>query len=87
VNLADYKRDWYALIKGGGGVEKNAISDMKVQVSPGGDTAIATYKLDVLTRQADGKKVKEEAYETDVWFRRDGKWKLVHVHYNSKVVP
>jgi ketosteroid isomerase-like protein len=87
VNLADYKKDWYALIKGGGGVEKNALSDMRVQISPGGDAAIATYKLDVLTRQADGKKTKEQAYETDVWFKRDGKWKLAHVHYNSKEVP
>ncbi len=87
VSLADYKKDWYALFKGGGGVEKNALSDMRVQVSPGGDSAIATYKLDVLTRQADGKKTKELAYETDVWFKRDGKWKLAHVHYNSKEVP
>ncbi len=87
VNLADYKKDWYALIKAGGGVEKNALSDVRVQVSPTGETAIATYRLDVLTRQADGKKTKEQAYETDVWFKRDGKWKLAHAHYNSKVVP
>ncbi len=87
VKLEDYKKDWYALIKGGGGVEKNALSDMRVQLSPAGDAAIATYALDVLTRQADGKKTKEKALETDVWFKRDGKWKLVHVHYNSKEVP
>jgi ketosteroid isomerase-like protein len=87
ASLADYKKDWYALIEGGGGVEKNTLSDMRVQVSPGGDSAIATYTVDVLTRQADGKKTKEKAWETDVWFKRDGKWKLVHVHYNSKEVP
>jgi len=87
VSLADYKKDWYALIAAGGGVEKNAISDIRVQVSPGGDTAVATYVLDVVTRQAGGKKTKEQAYETDVWFKRDGKWKIVHLHYNSKEVP
>lgn len=87
VNLADYKKDWYALIKAGGGVEKFALSDMRVQFSGGGDVAIATYRLDVLTRHADGRKVKEQAWETDVWFKRDGKWKLVHAHYNSKEVP
>jgi ketosteroid isomerase-like protein len=87
VALADYKKDWYALIQGGGGVEKNAISDMKVQVSSGGDVAIATYALDVLTRQVGGRKTKEQAWETDVWFKRDGKWKLAHVHYNSREVP
>jgi len=87
VSLADYKKDWYALIEGGGGVEKNAISDLRVQVSPGGDAAVATYVLDVITRQADGKKTKERAYETDVWYKRDGKWKIVHLHYNSREVP
>src|SRR5262245_53734887 len=87
VNLADYKRDSYALIKAGGGVEKCVLSDIRVQVSPGGDVTIATYVLDVLTRQTDGTKTKEKGWETDVWFKRDGKWKLAHVHWNSKVVP
>lgn len=85
--LEGYKKDWYGLIQGGGGVEKNALSDMKVQVGPSGDTAIATYALDVVTRGTDGKRTKERALETDVWFKRGGKWKLAHVHYNSKQVP
>lgn len=87
VSLADYKKDWYALIQGGGGVEKNALSDMRVQVSPSGDTAVATYVVDVVTRQVGGKKTHERAFETDVWYKRDGKWKIVHLHYNSKEVP
>jgi ketosteroid isomerase-like protein len=87
VSLADYKKDWHALIQGGGGVEKNALSDMRVQVSPSGDTAVATYVVDVVTRQVGGKKTKERAFETDVWYKRDGKWKIVHLHYNSKEVP
>lgn len=87
VSLADYKKDWYALIQRGGGVEKNALSDMKVQVSPSGDAAVATYVVDVVTRQAGGKKTKERAFETDVWHKRDGKWKIVHLHYTSKEVP
>jgi ketosteroid isomerase-like protein len=87
VSLADYRKDWYGLIKGGGGVEKNTLSDMRVQMSPSGDAATATYAVDVVTRQADGKKTREKAWETDVWYKRDGKWKLVHVHYNSKEAP
>ncbi len=87
VELADYKKDWYALIQGGGGVEKNALSDIRVQLSPGGDAAVATYVLDVVTRQVGGKKTKERAFETDVWYKRDGKWKIAHIHYNSKEVP
>lgn len=87
ASLADYKKSWYELIQGGGGVEKNALSDLQVQVSPGGDAAVATYVADVVTRQVDGKKTKERAFETDVWYKRDGKWKIVHLHYNSKEVP
>jgi len=87
VSLADYKKDWYALIQGGGGVEKNALSDIQVQVSPEGDAAVATYVLDVVTRQVGGKKTKERAFETDVWYKRDGKWKIAHIHYNAKEVP
>jgi len=87
AGLADYKKSWYELIQGGGGVEKNALSDIKIQLSPGGEAAVATYVVDVVTRQADGKKTKERAFETDVWFKRDGKWKIVHLHYNSKEVP
>jgi ketosteroid isomerase-like protein len=87
VTLTDYKKDWYGLIKAGGGVEDFDLSDMRVQFSGEGDVAIATYRIDVLTRQADGSKVKEQAWETDVWFKRGGQWKLAHAHYNSKVVP
>ena len=87
AGLADYKKSWHELIEGGGGVEKNALSDIRIQVSPGGDAAAATYVVDVVTRQADGKKTKEQAFETDVWYKRDGKWKIVHLHYNSKELP
>jgi len=87
VSLADYKKSWYELIQGGGGVEKNALSDIRVQMSPAGDAAVATYALDVVTRQVDGTKTHERAFESDVWYKRDGKWKIVHLHYNSKEVP
>ncbi len=87
TSLEDYKKSWYGLIESGGGVEKNALSDLRVQVGPGGDTAVATYRLDVTTRAADGSKTTERAWETDVWFKRDGAWKIVHLHYNSAEVP
>lgn len=84
VSVADYKKQWYALIEGGGGVEKNELSDIRVQVGPSGDTAVATYRVDVTTRASDGTRSHESAWETDVWFERDGRWKVVHLHYNSR---
>ena len=86
VSLADYKKQWYELIANGGGVEKNVISDLQVQVGPSGDSAVATYRLDVITRQPNGERTGETALETDVWFKRNGKWQVAHLHYNSKPV-
>lgn len=87
AGLADYRKSWTELIQGGGGVEKNELSDIRIQVSPGGEAAVATYVVDVVTRGVDGKRTREKAYETDVWFKRGGEWKIVHLHYNSREVP
>ncbi len=84
VPLASYKKDWSALIAGGGKVLSNELHDVQVQASPGGDAAVATYTVKVKTRYPDGKVVDEAAQETDVWFKKDGKWKVVHVHYETK---
>jgi len=87
VTLEQYKTDWYALIEAGGGVESTELSDLQVQVGPDGRTAVATYVATVVTRSPEGKRTKEQAWETDIWFKRDGQWKIVHLHYNSHEVP
>lgn len=84
VKLEDYERDWHQLVEGGGEVEKATVSDLRVQVGPGGDTAVATYVLDVVTRYGDGRRVTEQAWETDVWFRTAGTWKIAHIHYTAR---
>ena len=87
VKLADYKKDWRKLIADGGGVVKNAISDLNVQMGPGDTTAVATYQLDVETRQPDGSVSKEHAHETDVWFLGNGEWLVAHLHYTIEPPP
>jgi len=86
VTLADYKTMWYQLIKEGGAVQKNEISDLQVMIDPSGDTGIATYSLKVDTRQPDGSVTQEQAHETDVWFKLDGAWRITHIHYSAKPV-
>ncbi len=34
-----------------------------------------------LSRHADGKTIDEHAFETDVWTKRKGAWKITHAHY------
>jgi len=87
VKLADYKKDWHKLIADGGAVQKNAISDLNVQMGPGDTTAVATYQLDVETRQPDGSVSKEHAHETDVWFLGNGEWLVAHLHYTVEPPP
>jgi ketosteroid isomerase-like protein len=83
TTLPAYRTDWTSFIKGGGAIESFKDSDMHIQVSPGGDAAVASYLAKVTTRTP-GKGVSDTSYsETDVWFRRDGSWKIVEIHYSE----
>ena len=82
VDIAAYHKMWIELMAAGGGVELNTMSDLKVQIMPGGDTAIATSFVDNRTRAPDGTKSISKAFETDVWQKMDGQWKIVSLHYS-----
>jgi ketosteroid isomerase-like protein len=84
VTLEAYKQQWTKLLADGGKVLENTLSDMVVQVSPSGEAAVASYALRVVTRQPDGSVTKERAQETDVWFKRDGRWRIVHLNYHPR---
>jgi ketosteroid isomerase-like protein len=81
--LASYRDSWYDLIDSGGGVRKNTLSDIRVQMSPGGDAAIATYQVDVETEYPGNTASSQKAHETDVWFKTADGWRIAHVHYTS----
>ena len=57
------------------------VRDLQVQVGSVADAAVATYLLRVTTRTAKGEVTTEDNQETDVLFKRGGKWTIVHVHY------
>ncbi len=83
TTLPAYRSDWTAFIKGGGAIVSFKDSDMCVQASPQGDAAVASYLATVTTRFPGKGEVKSSYSETDVWFRRDGKWKIVEIHYSE----
>lgn len=83
TDLPQYKKEWTAFIQSGGKVESDQISDMHIQVGPSEDTVIASYLLHVKTRSPKGKISDEDFHETDVWFKRGGTWKVVHLHYSA----
>ena len=82
-DLAAYHEMWTALMEAGGGVELNEMSDLQVQVMPTGDVAIASSFIDNRTRSPDGTTVTSRAFETDVWQKIDGEWKIINLHYSS----
>jgi len=82
-DIAAYHKSWTAMMEAGGGVEKNEMSDLIVQVMPSGDVAISTAFIDNRTRSPDGTKTTAKAFETDVWQKIDGKWKIISLHYSA----
>ena len=82
-DISAYHKEWTALMESGGGVEKNEMSDLQVQLMPSGDVAIATSFIDNRTRAADGTTSTARAFETDVWQKINGKWKIISLHYSD----
>ena len=81
VDLPSYEAQWRKYIGSGNRVEGVVISDLRIQVGPSADAAVATYLLRVTTRSVKGVVETEDNQETDVLFKRDGTWKIVHLNY------
>ena len=85
-SVADYEEEWRAGIAAGDRIERNDISDMRIQMLPGGEGAIATYFLETVMQSSGGEEIIWKAYETDVWQKIDDTWKVISVHY-SEIPP
>jgi ketosteroid isomerase-like protein len=82
-DLAAYKKDWGEYIGAGNRVQKVDISDLRIQIGPNQDTAVASSLLHVRTKLKDGKITDEDNQESDVLFKRNGEWKVVFLHYSA----
>lgn len=81
VDKASYQASWTKYIGAGNNLEKVEVRDLRVQVNPSADAAVATYILRVTIRTAKGEVSTEDNQETDVLFKRAGAWTIVHVNY------
>jgi ketosteroid isomerase-like protein len=82
TDLPTYRKQWTSFIQNGGRIEGLKISDLHIQVGPGGDTAVASYLIEVRTRSEKGQLTEEVNQETDVLFKRGNVWKIVFLHYS-----
>lgn len=87
VDLPSYRASWTKTIQAGGRNEKVEVRDLRVQLSPAGDAAVATYILRVTFRTAKGQVSTDDNQETDVLFKRNGAWTIVHVNYAPATAP
>lgn len=82
-DLSAYHEEWAEMVDAGGGIEKNELSDLQVQVMPSGDVAVATYFVDYRLRMPNGEVSVAKAFESEVWQKIDGDWKIVNLHYSE----
>ncbi len=82
---AAYRDDYTATVEAGGVVEKNEISDLVIRMLPGNEAGIASFFIDYRFHNPGGEITVEQAFETGVWEKIDGEWKLVGMHNN--VIP
>jgi ketosteroid isomerase-like protein len=83
TTLPEYIKSWTATINGGARITSFIYKDMVVQVGPSGDAAVASYLATAQQRNADKTVTTENFNETDVWFKRDGAWKIVEIQYSE----
>ena len=74
-----------AMVGAGGGVEKNTTSVIQVKVAPGGNTAVVGSFIENRSRSPEGNINEEKGYETEVWQKIEGEWKIISLHYS--VIP
>lgn len=79
-DMAAYRVQWDAMMEAGGGVEVNKMSDLIIQILAK-DIAVTTAFIHNKTRSPEGEVEEINAFETDVWRKIDGEWKVVSLHY------
>lgn len=56
-------------------------AEVDVRLAPDGNSGIAYSRLPYLYRNSEGKETNITFAETNVWWKIDGSWKVVHIHY------
>ena len=82
VDLRSYRESWTKSVKEGNVLDKAEVLDLQIQISPAADAGVATYVLRVTSRNPKGEVRTSDNHETDVLFKRDGRWKIVHINYS-----
>jgi len=81
-----YRKSWTESVANTGGLAGAEIEDLRIQVAPHNDLAVASYLLKVTRKNPGENRPANVAYEmSPTLVKRDGKWQIVHLHF--QVVP
>jgi len=80
LDIADYKVYWEKQLQAGTKILEVKWADAAWHVSPAQDAAVAAYRIYTRMRQPDGSVAASWHQETDVLFKRNGRWECVHLH-------
>ena len=81
TSVDEFRRWMVALFAAGGGpvtIEVPPVHDMAI--SSAGDAAVASFTWRTRFRSAEGAEADQTNHETNVWYRRDGVWKIIGLH-------
>jgi ketosteroid isomerase-like protein len=81
-----YRKSWTESVANTGGLASAEIEDLRIQVAPHSDLAVASYLLKVTRKNPAENRPANVAYEmSPTLVKRDGEWLIVHLHF--QVVP
>jgi ketosteroid isomerase-like protein len=91
-NRQTYHDYWTKTVADGGGNSWTRTEDLKIQVLPGNEAAIATFDMPTGRRFANPEAAKGQApsinyHFTAVWEHRGDHWEIVHAHYTVHTDP
>ena len=83
LDLPEYRAFWEKELAAGNRMLEVRTADMLIHLGPSLDSAVAAYRIFTKMRRPDGSISESWNMETDVLFKRDGRWKVVHMHYSD----
>lgn len=72
-----------SLFEGSGKTLEFYVGEFQMQFDESNDAAVVSYPWREKFQFGDGHVTDTEYFESDVWFRRDGRWKIVNVHQST----
>ena len=83
MTFDDLRRLMASQFADGETLEYQIADDGPIRFTESGDAATVCYPWREKFRYGDGRVTDTEYYETNVWHRRNGQWKMTHAHLST----